>query len=548
MTKLNNRTKKEDIVKERENGTLCPANDLGLVSKDELIRYICYLTTELDAGDKAIHKLTSCFSENVTNLRLAHEKTVAELTTSIEELNKCQTTFVNEIAELQASTKLIKKGAANPGSVPAHMTSESEEKFLQADAEYINSVKPISHSIDEIITEDQEKELRTFLESLQFNQETGHKTATFGERYVYSKASGKNEIRKDIPQPLTAVITAIGEKFPDCKISSCLVNYFDAEGSLPEHSDDEHSIDPESDIFTVSIGGDGILTYRRIHDNKEITHTARTRSLYVMSRESQNFWTHRIEQGQITGGPRYSLTFRTVSRRYKNSLLVIGDSNTKRYKFGEGKGTLGYWTPGRTEYTPKVEHINPVSYNIKSYRNIMVQVGVNDLKTTRTPNDIVNVANNLMGKCHNIQNLNPDAKLYICPILPTRDSNMNKKIMYMNRFIQTHANNLFNVTLLNCEDFADDYGLLRRNLCVGREDPIHINNVGVSKIVTVIKGHIHFRAPYGTNKMSRVDGRPYAGVNSGRVNGMRTVSGVSLMNATTTGKEAFPALSRQSQT
>ena len=34
MTKLNNRTKKEDIVKERENGTLCPANDLGLVSKD----------------------------------------------------------------------------------------------------------------------------------------------------------------------------------------------------------------------------------------------------------------------------------------------------------------------------------------------------------------------------------------------------------------------------------------------------------------------------------------------------------------------------------
>ena len=398
------------------------------------------------------------------------------------------------------------------------------KKSLQADIEYINSINPVSHSIEKFITEEQETKLCTFFEALEFKQESGHKTIAFGERYVYSTASGKNELRKDIPEPLAEVITAIGAKYPDRIISSCLINYFEEDGSLPEHSDDEHSIDPESDIFTVSIGGDGTITYRRLHDNKETTHTACTRSLYVMSRESQNFWTHRIDKGHITGAPRYSLTFRTVSRRYKNSLLIIGDSNTKRYKFGEGKGTLGFWTPGRTEYTPKVEHINPVSYNIKSYRNIMVQVGVNDLKTSRTPSDIVNITNNLIGKCHNIQSINPDAKIYICPVLPTRDIDLNRKIMYMNRFIQIHANNLFNVSVLNCEDFVDDYGLLRRNLCIGRDDPIHINNVGVSKIVAFIKGHIHSSAPYLNKRKSRVDGRPYVGVssmNSGRANGMR---------------------------
>ena len=146
--------------------------------------------------------------------------------------------------------------------------------------------------------------------------------------------------------------------------------------------------------------------------------------------------------------------------------------------------------------------------------------------------------------------LNPKCKLYICPVLPTRDYITNRKIMHMNRYIETHSNNSFNVTLLDCNDFVDNRGLLRWEFCSKPGDPIHINNTGVSKIVGIVKGHIHYKVPYRTQRADgrfypsrRVDGRPYSGVNSmnsGRLNGMR-VGSVSMMNATITSND-FPAL------
>ena len=180
MTKLSQRSKKEDIVKERENGTLCPANDLGLVNKDELIRYICYLTTELAAADKAINKLTSCFAKNIADLTIAHEESIKELSSSIQLINVCKDNLItenlklsNETAGLQVSVENIKQ--LNAKNTEGDKTLHSKLSGLQKsidnlqigsdnkvtptmnpvplsskDKEYIDNIKP--HQVVQLVS------------------------------------------------------------------------------------------------------------------------------------------------------------------------------------------------------------------------------------------------------------------------------------------------------------------------------------------------------------------------------------------------------------
>ena len=230
-------------------------------------------------------------------------------------------------------------------------------------------------------------------------------------------------------------------------------------------------------------------------------------SLYSMTRESQNFWTHRIDKEADVSGDRYSLTFRVVSACFRTSLLILGDSNSKRYKFGEGKGTMGIWTPGRSEYCPTIENIDPITCNVGSYKNIMIQVGINNLKSVHSPADINSVADQLMLKCHKISRMNSTVKLFICPVLPTRDRNLNRKAMYMNSRIEKCVENSFIFTMFDCNSLIDQNGLLRSYLCSKPGDPIHLGNAGTAEMVKIIKSYIHDNVPHLKNSNPRDDGR-----------------------------------------
>ena len=43
---------------------------------------------------------------------------------------------------------------------------------------------------------------------------------------------------------------------------------------------------------------------------------------------------------------RYSITFRIVGSNNKNGTVILGDSNTKYFKFGTDQRTFGYNLPG----------------------------------------------------------------------------------------------------------------------------------------------------------------------------------------------------------
>ena len=64
-------------------------------------------------------------------------------------------------------------------------------------------------------------------------------------------------------------------------------------------------------------------------------------SLLAMPREMQNSWKHGIEADSTLEGCRISLSFRHIDPVFVKSTIVIGDSNTKRFQFGVGKGTFG---------------------------------------------------------------------------------------------------------------------------------------------------------------------------------------------------------------
>ena len=70
-----------------------------------------------------------------------------------------------------------------------------------------------------------------------------------------------------------------------------------------------------------------------------------------------------------------------------------------------------------------------------------------------------------MEKCKKLTRINPDANLFICPILPTRDYEMNKRAIFMNHRIQVLAESCFKINVFDCNAFIDQVGLLQHRLC-----------------------------------------------------------------------------------
>ena len=215
---------------------------------------------------------------------------------------------------------------------------------------------PISDNIEDFMDATSAQELLSFCRTLKYEEESGHGVMSFGEDYKYS--SRKRSKPDAIPKPLMNLIDAVKAKFPDNSIpTAALINRYSGPHSfLPEHSDDETSLDPTSSVYTFSLGSSSTVKFRGLHSDIVHDHLATSNSLYVMSKHSQSFWSHRIgKPADDENYERFSITLRVVDPKFMKSSIIIGDSNTKYLKFGKGLGTFGYYMPGHQIYTPKLE-------------------------------------------------------------------------------------------------------------------------------------------------------------------------------------------------
>ena len=426
----------------------------------------------------------------------------------IQKTNDVCKSIKSQLDSLSSSINCFNSVRHNESATSTKSTAEIE----------INTPEPaIKKSVDDFINTEESTELYDFLSKLEYRHENGHDVKNFGEKYDYN--GGADKASEPIPPIITKYIDKIKELNPGININECLINRYDnGESFLSRHSDDELSIDPESSIFCLSLGQDRGIVYKNKFSGDEETYAAKDRSLYIMTRTSQAYYSHRIDPENCSG-TRYSLTFRHVGRVFTHSTVVIGDSNTKYFKFGEGMGTFGVSLPGKRIKAAMVEDINP--HDCAAYANVVLVVGTNNLRSKYISNkdDVSKVATTFNNKISIIQKLRKDIKIIVIPVLPTRLSTMNQHIVCYNKMLHQQyvaACNNFNVRLPGLYEFLDGEYLLRRDY-TRANDPIHLNGLGLSCLASLIKntifnrsvGHIKKNSSGGINGRSSSGGRSH---------------------------------------
>ena len=271
---------------------------------------------------------------------------------------------------------------------------------------------------------------------------------------------------------------------------------------------EHHTIHPDSWIFTASLQEHPcILMFGVKATSDEHPLTITDRSLYSMSCQSQSFFDHRIDQGAIKG-VRYSLTFRSLDWKNKNSTVIIGSSNTCLLKFGTDKrSTFGELMPGKQVYTPLIENIDPRTSC--AYQHIVVMCGINDVRQPDVigPDAVESIYCRLKVKIDQIRALNKTANIYICPLLPTKLSDVNKKVICFNRLINHDlTSSSLGVAFVDGFDgFLDHSGLLAKELSKtldkhGNPDKLHLNWKGAAMLAGVIKSTVFHRVNGGVDR------------------------------------------------
>ena len=181
--------------------------------------------------------------------------------------------------------------------------------------------------------------------------------------------------------------------------------------------------------------------------------------------------------------------------------------------------------PGQKFWCPRIDDIDPKM--CMGYANAVLLCGINDVKQSdvQCESDVVNIYNKLKRKVKDIQKLSPKTFIYICRLLPTKNTELNMKVDTFNRLI--HFDMLQTCKGVQCVDgfhkFADHNGHLACELSKsfdrqGRLDMLHLNRSGVSVLAYLIKQSIFLRLHGGVDKRrhtSRLDGRLYSNVARG---------------------------------
>ena len=467
------------------------------IKKKDLAQDLLSIIAVFDESSCKVQAPNVCDAEYLTTTQevkqLVQNELLSTITTPSEDYGKC----LNQITSLTKTMKETKTLISNLESYVKNYTSECKESSIHTTpiiaipkTEIHNPTPHLEQVLDDFIPTSLSDTITAYLDNeCAFVQHNGHATAVFGEQYTYI---GTKHITQPPPMPdhVSQVAEMINKLCPDHQVTSCLINKFvGPESYLPEHSDNERSLDPESKIYTVSLGDSRVINFREIHSNNTHSHIAAHNSLYSMSRESQNFWHHQIEKDAEFHGTRYSLTFRCVSWIYSKSVAIVGDSNTKPYVFGNGPKTFGASTPGKRIRAGIVSEINAFADNISSYSNIIIQCGLNDIRYQPvSQGKMKQLISTIEDRCLNLQSLNNRQKIFISPILPTRDPLINHRARYMNGLIRELCAKYYNVTMLDCSSLVDSTQRLRSNLC---SDQVHLKDNGIGVMVKIIKQYVH---------------------------------------------------------
>jgi len=401
---------------------------------------------------------------------------------------------------------------------PSDQVMQSDEAVtpcINTSPQPVNPTNHIEGYTAEFIEDTNAKDIVAFLSTEKFRRKKTWSVAAYGKAYPYPGESNPETLA--MPDIIQGVADKINLAHPGSDVNQCVVNKFrmtsesspEVSDSLAEHGDKEFIIKAKSNIFTVVLEEEMTITFRDLLSEEERTLTPAHRSLYWMSQESQQLWTHRIDPVPIDLGTvdldikfkfkvRYSLTFRCVGKQYRNSCIVLGDSNTDHFEFGDARGKFGWLMPGERKETMRIRLIDPVA--CIGYANIVLHVGINDIRecapkdkrlpTDPPPRDVPTHVNNLLQKISEIQTLSPRSRIIVSTLLPTKQPGLNSRCGVFNRLLQQHLTNARSpVKLLFFRNFFnpdtnrihDVYGAYKNT------DNVHLGRKGRPILARMIK-------------------------------------------------------------
>lgn len=453
---------------------------------------------------------TTVSDQICTNIASLIDEKLEKLSTNTQSSSVDFESINNKLQELSSEIhdfkhSMVVSSHQNPAA--QSLTSDIKSIIKDQDPETapINLIKAHGNLEENFIDDDYALQLHNFLEASEFSTEGQRKVLFFGEKYKYMGSSKS-------PKPMPNILSPLLEKInntTEFKVNQCLINMYDGpNASLPKHSDNEAVIHPQSEIFTLSLGDAATIAFSKMNDDNTMNLTVPHKSLYSMSRQSQGVFKHEIlPNPQNT--KRYSLTFRSVHWTNLNSTIAIGDSNFGGLKFGEGKGNFGTATPGKKEWSAKVENIAP--HQSLGYQNVVVMCGTNDLKVNmenEEEEEIMEIYKVYKGKFEEIRRINQKCKLFVCPVLPTRDQAINNRIKVFNKLIVTDLlqTNLGVHLVEGFLDFVDQTNWLLKESLFSKHfdgDTLHINNRGYCILVKCIKTTIFRCKNLGKNSTNQ---------------------------------------------
>ena len=491
------------------------------------------------------HHLVSKFGKNsppdlkdnvvISSIKSLEER-LADLARQIDGGNKllsnqisdCNSLLASQIADsnkllsdqvLKAKNELSERMSINPAKPPV-LNQTNSTRNSSASVHVSNVCEPTSAQRENVIPDELKRRLMAFCQTLKYEKEGGHGAAPFGQTYTYKKpyqnyaTDSVDHVPRPIPEIVMELIGSLLEEFPELAgINQCLINEFiGSECYLVEHEDNEGVICPLSSIFTWSMGDEAeILFNPKGHESEPQVLSPKDGSLYVMSRKSQDLWTHRIDKSEERDDNfrRYSITLRTVGAQFRRSTVVIGDSNTEHLNFGTGPRSFGFNMPGQRIKAAKIADINPL--DCTGYSNIVLHTGLNDLKPYKA--NVPALADELINKVELIRSICPKARVTVNPILPTMLHSINTKAIEFNAILANYidsfpANN--KLKQLNCREFLDESSNLMKEdlLRYRRRDDYHIGSNGYFLLSKLIRERV---------RGARVNSTSYAGItNNGR--------------------------------
>ena len=459
-------------------------------------------------------KLVETFDSKIEEVEEAVNKALSEhletfsikMADELEKLNTLRDELMNKPANSQGAQE----------GVPATV------RFKPSETHHRNPTKHVEGYVENFLSPDDEgtTNLIEAVGKLKFTKVKGREVASFGQEYKYSGAPKSNT--NEIPSQLKWLIDKVKGVNGNSNeiINQVIVNkYSGQESYLPEHSDNETTIKPESNIFTISLGATRTVMFKDKSSGNTHELAVDNNSLYVMSQGSQMYWTHKIDKESSDLTTRYSITLRTVGGNFKNSTVIIGDSNTKHLKFSEGKpkeiGTFGYMVPGKRVEAFHLREIDPEM--CVGYRNVILHCGINDIRdkspgripSDPDPSDVEEHFNTLITKIREIKELCPYASITVSPILPTKSLKLNQRVVTFNKYLMMYITDddaSEGVRILNLEGFVNENGVLIENLgvydtrsnCYNKKDILHLGKTGIRMLAKLFRESILYK--FSTNR------------------------------------------------